>query len=132
LGIGKTTIYRKLKEFGKAMPSEGSVANTLRFSPDDETPAGFGRETRPAGIDIPSIHTMMAKGEEGEAELLRYYNIAMAAINILYDAAAAKSQGARKVLADMADKLNARAGHWDRMKHARRMEVENLNEKPRE
>lgn len=122
LGIGKTTIYRKLKDFGKAMPGEG---------PDDETPAGFGRETRSASADHPSIPATMAKGEEGEAELLRYYNIAMTAINILYDAAAAKSPGARKVLADMADKLSSRAGHWDRMRHARKADAESLDEETR-
>lgn len=50
-------------------------------------------------------------------DLLRSFNDASIGLNLLYEAARAGHRGARQVLADLADRINKRAGDWRQMKY---------------
>lgn len=52
-------------------------------------------------------------------DLLRSFNDASIGLNLLYEAARAGHTGARHVLADLADRINKRAGDWRQMKYVK-------------
>jgi len=106
------------REFFRAAGAGDRVASQGQVSPPaPKTRVKFAHDIDERGTKI-SGH--LAPRNEQEEELLRLYSDAATGINLLYEAAAAGSKGARTVLADLADKLTTRGGDWRRMKYLKK------------
>jgi transcriptional regulator with XRE-family HTH domain len=126
---------------GQRIPQGQWMLKLLALCDDEETRELFraaGGEVAPRGQASPLAPKARAKfrydidrtgtekgghlppRNEQEEELLRLYSDAATGINLLYEAAAAGSKGARTVLADLADKLTTRGGDWRRMKYLKK------------
>jgi len=128
LGAGYAA-YRKW-ERGSSIPGGRWLIQILRLCPDDETRAAFGLESGIANLEsaLPyskGVALARPKPPAGQLtpkqeERLRQFNDAMTGLNLLYEAGEADHTGADQVLADLADKLNARGGNWRRMKYLKK------------
>jgi hypothetical protein len=66
---------------------------------------------------VPENTSPSEPSEDPAQRALAYYNQAMEAIDILYEAAAAGHDGALEVLGALTDKLTTRGGDWSQMKY---------------
>lgn len=100
------------------MPGGEWIIRMLELCPDDRARAAFG-------LKFERANPRRSRGpggrlSEDQEERLRQFNDAVTGINILYEAAEAGYDGAAKALADLADRINKRAGDWRRMKYLKR------------
>lgn len=106
-------------ERGETYPRGKRLLQLLALCPDDQTRQSlFG--LRPEALSPPRPRPMGRKPTSEQEDLLRHYNDAVTGINLLYEAADAGHEGARRELEYLADLINKRAGDWRRMKYLKR------------